>query len=102
MGRADQTTKVRGMFVHPHQVAEVLHRHGLARGRLVVDNERGEDLMTLRVERDGAPEAGFAAAIEATLRDVAKVRGAVAFVARGSLPNDGKVIDDVRDYSAAS
>ena len=50
MGRADQTTKVRGLFVHPHQVAEVLRRHGLARARLVVENEAGEDRMTLRVE----------------------------------------------------
>ena len=93
MGRADQTTKVRGMFVHPHQVADVLKRHGLARGRLVVDNPGGEDRMTLKVEG----LAGDAAAIEATLRDVTKVRGTV--VAASCLPNDGKVIEDARDYS---
>jgi phenylacetate-CoA ligase len=93
MGRADQTTKVRGMFVHPHQVAEVLRRHGLARGRLVVENEAGEDRMTLRLE--GPP--ADAAAIEATLREVTKVRGEVRAVER--LPNDGKVIEDARKYS---
>ena len=97
MGRADQATKVRGLFVHPHQVAEVLKRHALARGRLVVANEDGEDRMTLRVENTGGDEA-LARAVEATLRDVSKLRGEVAFVAPGSLPNDGKVIEDVRKY----
>ena len=93
MGRADQTTKVRGMFVHPHQVAEVLRRHGLGRARLVVENEGGEDLMTLRVVGlDGEPGA-----VEATLREVTKVRGRV--VAVESLPNDGKVIEDARKYA---
>jgi phenylacetate-CoA ligase len=99
MGRADQTTKVRGLFVHPHQVAEVLRRHGLARGRLVVGHEAGEDRMTLRVEGDAAGDAGLAAAIEGTLRDLMKVRGEVKFVLPGSLPNDGKVIEDARAYS---
>jgi phenylacetate-CoA ligase len=94
MGRADQTTKVRGMFVHPQQVAEVLKRHGLARGRLVVENEAGEDRMTLRVEGAAADTAPIAA----TLRDVMKVRGEVLAVAAGSLPNDGKVIEDARSY----
>jgi phenylacetate-CoA ligase len=98
MGRADQTTKVRGLFVHPHQVAEVLRRHGLARGRLVVANEAGEDRMTLRVEREGTGDPGLAAEIEATLRDVVKVRGEVRFENPGSLPNDGKVIEDARAY----
>jgi phenylacetate-CoA ligase len=99
LGRADQTTKVRGMFVHPHQVAEVLRRHGLARGRLVVANEAGEDRMTLRVERDGRPDSNLAGVIEATLRELVKVRGEVSFVSPGSLPNDGKVIEDARTYS---
>jgi phenylacetate-CoA ligase len=93
MGRADQATKVRGMFVHPHQVAEVLKRHGLQRGRLVVENEGGEDRMTLRLE-----EGGDAPAVEATLREVMKVRGEVRWVPRGSLPNDGRVIEDARIY----
>ena len=91
MGRADQATKVRGMFVHPHQVAEVLRRHGLKRGRLVVENEAGEDRMTLRVE--GSVDDS---AMTTTLRDVLKVRGDVIAVAPGSLPNDGKVIEDLR------
>ena len=99
MGRADQTTKVRGLFVHPHQVAEVLRRHGLARARLIVGNEAGEDRMTLRVERGGAGDAGLAGDIEATLRELMKVRGEVKFVSPGSLPNDGKVIEDARVYS---
>ncbi|HET9470583.1 MAG TPA: hypothetical protein VFO24_05725 [Usitatibacter sp.] len=98
MGRADQATKVRGMFVHPHQVAEVLRRHGVARGRLVVENHGGEDRMTLSVER-AAGDASFVAAMEATLRDVMKLRGAVVCAAPGSLPNDGKVIDDARRYA---
>jgi phenylacetate-CoA ligase len=92
MGRADQATKVRGMFVHPHQVAEVLKRHRLPRGRLVVENEAGEDRMTLYVEGF----EGDAAAVEATLREVTKVRGAV--LAARELPNDGKVIADERKY----
>ena len=95
MGRADQTTKVRGLFVHPHHVAEVLRRHALGRARLVVENEGGEDRMTLQVE--GAP--GDVAAIEATMKDVMKVRGEVRVVAAGSLANDGKVIEDLRKYS---
>ncbi len=99
MGRADQATKVRGMFVHPHQVAEVLRRHGLARGRLVVDHEGGEDRMTLHVEHAATADATFAKSVEATMRDVLKVRGEVAVAAPGSLANDGKVIDDVRKYS---
>jgi phenylacetate-CoA ligase len=98
MGRADQTTKVRGMFVHPQQVAEVLRRHGLARGRLVVANEAGEDRMTLRIESDMPGDAGLASGIEATLRELVKVRGEVRFVSPGSLPNDGKVIEDSRTY----
>jgi phenylacetate-CoA ligase len=95
MGRADQTTKVRGLFVHPHHVAEVLRRHQLARARLVVENEAGEDRMTLHVE--GAP--ADVSAIEASLKDVMKVRGEVRGVAAGSLANDGKVIEDLRKYS---
>ena len=95
MGRADQTTKVKGLFVHPHHVAEILRRHGLARARLVVENVDGEDRMTLNVE--GA--AADVAAIEATMKEVTKVRGDVRPAAAGSLPNDGKVIEDLRKYA---
>ncbi|MEK8032218.1 AMP-binding protein [Ideonella sp. DXS29W] len=98
LGRADQTAKVRGMFVHPGQVAEVLRRHPEAgRGRLVVEGEMANDRMTLRVEIAGAPE-GLAARLADTLRDVTKLRGEVQFMAPGSLPNDGKVIEDARKY----
>jgi phenylacetate-CoA ligase len=97
MGRADQATKVRGLFVHPHQVAEVLRRHGLARARLSVENEAGEDRMTLSIEGEGAT-AGLAEAVAATVREITKLRGEVKFVAPGSLPNDGKVIEDLRKY----
>ena len=99
MGRADQTTKVRGIFVHPEQVAQVLGRHGLSRARLVVGNAGGNDLLTLRVERAGADDAALVKSIEATLRDVTKLRGDVQFVVVGSLPNDGKVIEDARQYA---
>ena len=99
MGRADQTTKARGLFVHPEQVALVAGRHGLGKARLVVGNDGGNDTITLRVERDGAPDPELMQAVEATLRDVTKLRGVVQFVAAGSLPNDGKVIEDVRKYA---
>ena len=95
MGRADQTTKVKGLFVHPHHVADVLRRHGLGRGRLVVENTDGEDRMTLHVEGSTADVA----AIEASMKEIMKVRGAVRPVATGSLANDGKVIEDLRKYS---
>ncbi|HRA24281.1 MAG TPA: AMP-binding protein, partial [Usitatibacteraceae bacterium] len=89
MGRADQTTKARGLFVHPEQVAAVLARHGLAKARLVVGNDGGNDTLVLRVERDGPADAALVQSIEATLKDVTKLRGDVSFVAAGSLPNDG-------------
>ena len=99
MGRADQTTKVKGLFVHPSQVAEVLKRHAeILKARLVVDNTEGGDRMTLRCELRGAPPEGLAQAIAASLRDITRLRGEVAFVAQGELQNDGKVIEDARTY----
>ncbi len=98
MGRADQTTKVRAMFVTPRQVSEVLRRHpGVLKARLVVEGQTGEDRMTLKCEARERP-AGLAAAIVASIREVTKLRGAVELVAPGSLPNDGKVIEDLRKY----
>lgn len=96
MGRADQTTKVKGMFVHPGQIAEVARRHpGLLRARLEVTNPGGTDAMVLKVETaDPAPD--LAAAVAETLQAVTKLRGAVEPVSPGTLPNDGKVIDDQR------
>jgi phenylacetate-CoA ligase len=99
MGRADQTTKVRGMFVHPSQVAAVLKRHPEAlKGRLVVDNVDNQDLMTLHCEVAGAPSEALGEAIAGTVRELCKLRAEVVFAAPGSLANDGKVIDDVRTY----
>jgi len=98
MGRADQTAKVRGMFVHPSQVAEVLRRHAsVRRARLVVEGEMANDRMTLRVEVAGASE-GLGEAVAHTLRDVTKLRCEVELMPPGSLPNDGKVIEDARTY----
>ena len=95
MGRADQTTKVKGMFIHPEQVAEIAKRHpGIGRVRLVVNREAEQDVMTLHAE--AALDAGLAAALADTLQSVSKVRGAVKLVPQGSLPNDGKVIADER------
>jgi phenylacetate-CoA ligase len=97
LGRADQTTKVRGMFVHPSQIAEVVKRHReIGKARLVVDNAAGQDRMTLRVEAPAGD--ALAAAIVESLRDVTKLRGEVAFAKSGELPNDGKVIEDARKY----
>ncbi len=96
MGRADQTTKVKGMFVHPQQLDRVLARHPeIVKARLVVDRAGGQDVMTLQCEV-AAPAEGLEAAIAEALQSACKVRGRVALVDVGSLANDGKVIDDVR------
>jgi len=98
MGRADQTTKVRAMFVHPSQVAEVVKRYPqIAKARLVVTGEMANDVMTLHCEVDD-PAAIAAEAVVDTIRDITKLRGEVKLVGRGSLPNDGKVIEDARKY----
>jgi phenylacetate-CoA ligase len=97
MGRADQTTKIRGMFVHPKQVDAIVKRFPeVARARLVVSGEMANDVMTLQVE--AAVMDGLAGRIGEAIRDVTKLRGDVAIVALGSLPNDGKVIEDARTY----
>ncbi len=96
LGRADQTTKIRGMFVHPGQIAEVVKRHPeIRRARLVVSGEMANDEMTLRCEVDAALET---TKVVETIRDVTKLRGAVEWVPPGTLPNDGKVIEDARKY----
>ncbi len=98
LGRADQTTKVRAMFVTPRQVNEVLRRHPeVLRGRLVVEGETGNDRMTLKCEVEERP-AGLAEAIVASIRELTKLRGDVELVNPGTLPNDGKVIEDARRY----
>jgi phenylacetate-CoA ligase len=96
MGRADQTTKVKGMFVRPEQVAEVVKRHPeLTRVRLAVTREGEQDAMTLHAECS-TPSDGFEQTIAETLQAVTKLKGAVKLVPPGSLPNDGKVIADER------
>jgi phenylacetate-CoA ligase len=96
MGRADQTAKVKGMFVHPKQIAEVAARHPqLTRLRLVVGRDAEQDTMTL-VAECASPDAALEGAIAANLQSVTKLKGAVKLVAPGSLPNDGKVIADER------
>lgn len=96
MGRADQTAKVKGMFVHPRQVAEIGHRHPeLHRLRLVVGRAAEQDTMTLVAEAAGT-DVALAEAVAATLQSVTKLRGEVKLVSPGSLPNDGKVIVDER------
>jgi phenylacetate-CoA ligase len=98
MGRADQTAKVRGMFVHASQVAELMKRHPeLRRARLVIEGEMANDRMTLHAESASQAE-GFAAALAGSMRDITKLRGDVRLAAPGSLPNDGKLIEDLRRY----
>jgi phenylacetate-CoA ligase len=98
LGRADQTTKVKGMFVHPEQVAAVGKRHAsLGRLRLVVTRAGEQDVMTLRAE-SGTPDPALADKVAETLAQLTKLKGAVELVAPGALPNDGKVISDERSY----
>lgn len=98
MGRADQTTKVKGMFVQPGHVDAVVKRHPeIAKARLVVEGEMANDRMTLKVETTST-DAALAEAIAASIREVTKMRGEVQLVAPGTLPNDGKVIEDARKY----
>jgi phenylacetate-CoA ligase len=96
LGRADQTAKVRGMFVHPSQVAEIVRRHAeIVRARLVVSGAMASDQLALELEVTATPD-GLAEAVAETLREVTKLRGHVRLVAPGTLPNDGKVIEDLR------
>ena len=98
MGRADQTTKVRGMFVHPGQVDQVVKRFAqVGKARLVISGEMANDQMHLHVETTQASDA-LTSAIEQAVRDITKLRAEVTCVAPGSLPNDGKVIEDARSY----
>ena len=100
MGRADQTTKVRAMFVHPSQVADIARRHPvIQKARLVITGDMGNDQMNLHCEvANKAAAQSELDAIVASIRDVTKLRGEVTLVDSGSLPNDGKVIEDARSY----
>jgi phenylacetate-CoA ligase len=98
MGRADQTTKVRGMFVHPGQVAAIVRRFPqVLRARLVVSGEMANDQMLLQVETTETAE-GLARQLGDAIREVTKLRGEVQMVPPDSLPNDGRVIEDARSY----
>jgi phenylacetate-CoA ligase len=98
LGRADQSTKVRAMFVTPRQVNDIVRRHpAILRARLVVEGEAGDDRMTLKCEISEQLQ-GVAEAIVASIREVTKLRGDVQLVEPGTLPNDGKVIEDLRKY----
>ena len=100
LGRADQTTKVRAMFVHPSQVHEIARRHPqIGKARLVVSGRMANDEMTLHCEVDDPHDVQGVEAIIGSIRELTKLRGEVLLVARGSLPQDGKIIDDVRDYT---
>jgi phenylacetate-CoA ligase len=97
MGRADQTTKIKGMFVRPEQVAEFVRRHPeVARARIVATRRNDRDEMCVMVETEAGDPAQYATSVQAVL----KLSGTVEIVAPGSLPNDGKVIEDRRDYEA--
>jgi len=98
LGRADQTTKVKGMFVHPSQVVAVAKRHPeLGRVRLVVGRSGEQDTMTLKAEA-ATQDPALAARVAETLQQITKLRGTVELTPPGSLPNDGKIIADERTY----
>jgi phenylacetate-CoA ligase len=101
MGRADQTAKVKGLFVHPEQVSAVAKRYpAILRARLVISHDSDQnDVMTLQCELDGTPPEGFAAQVADTLREVSKLRGNIEIKLPGTLPNDGKVIEDARKFN---
>jgi phenylacetate-CoA ligase len=98
MGRADQTTKVKGMFVRPEQIAEIAKRHPeLARLRLVVTRDGETDAMTLKAE-SGAQDFSLAEKLAESVQAITKLKGKIELVAPGALPNDGKVIEDARSF----
>ena len=99
LGRADQTTKIRGLFVHPGQIDEIAKRFPeVVRARLVVTGELANDSMKLQVETSCSGPDELAIKLSAAIREVTKLRGEVELLLPGSLPNDGKVIEDARSY----
>ena len=104
MGRADQTTKVKGMFVHPSQISDVIKRHPeIIKARLIVDQREGIDVMILNCEVEGgsqlsSSDSSIFQEVSSTIQTVCKLKGEVNLTDPNSLPNDGKVIDDVRQY----
>jgi phenylacetate-CoA ligase len=99
LGRADQTTKVKGMFVHPEQVAEAVKRHEeVGRARLVVSRDGQNDVMTLKAEAPAGGDPALSLRLAESLAAATKLKGVVQLVPSGSLPKDGKVIEDIRKY----
>lgn len=99
LGRADQTTKVRAMFVHPAQIDNVIRRHpAIVRARLVISGEMGRDSMVLHCEMTHEPTSGELLAIAASVRELTRLRADIVTAGPDSLPRDGKLIDDLRDY----
>ena len=99
MGRVDQLTKVKGMFVHPSQVQRTMASHPeIADGRLLVDRAQDQDVMTLEIELKGAAPEGFIQAVEQTLREATKLKGSVRIIPAGTLAEGHKIIDDVRKW----
>lgn len=99
LGRADQLTKVKGMFVHPSQVQRVIDAHPeISKARLLVERPKDQDTMTLEVELKGPVGEGFTSAVEHTLREVAKLKGAIRILEPGTLPENHKTIEDVRKW----
>ena len=97
MGRADQSAKVRGLFVHPSHVADLVRRHpGVRRARVVITRPQDLDVMTLRAEVEPQERPRLAEALVATMRELTQLRAEVELMDAGALPNDGKVIDDQR------
>ena len=95
MGRADQTTKIKGMFVRPEQVAAFVAKHSeIFKARVVAKRQGEMDAMTVMVEAEGGDAAAYAKSVS----EVLKLKGEIEIVGRGSLPNDGKVIEDLRSY----
>ncbi len=95
MGRADQTTKIKGMFVRPEQVAALVARHDeISRARVIASREGEQDIMTVQIESDGRDAEHY----KGSVAEVLKLKGKIEIVAEGSLPNDGKVIEDRRSY----
>jgi phenylacetate-CoA ligase len=99
MGRADQVTKVKGMFVHPSQVEKVKEKHPeIAKARLLVERSKDRDMMTLEVELKGSQPDGFVSMVEQTVREVMRLKGSVRILAAGTLPPDHKTIEDARKW----
>lgn len=99
MGRVDQLTKVKGMFVHPSQVQKVIEAHGqISKGRLLVERPGDQDVMTLEVELKEAPGADLVPSVEKTIREVIKLKGSVRVLEPGTLKEGFKTIEDVRKW----